>query len=111
MRDAKRWAQIWSVSPLGGEPVQISDVEGGVTSALSVSADGLWIAHVAGGSVCATSIATGQTRRLTTPRGGDLAPLPEACVFAPTDHRIAFVRRVTCGTQTWNQICIVEASL
>lgn len=111
MRDASGAAQLWSISPTGGEPVQISQIEGGVTSAFSVSPDGQWIAHVAGGCVCATSITSGRTRRLTEPRSGDFAPRPEACVFSPAGDRIAYVRPVAMGDEVWNQICVVEAGL
>lgn len=110
-RDAERAAQLWSISPAGGDAVQLTQIEGGVSSAFSVSPDGQWIAHVAQGCVCATSTATGRTHRLTEPRAGDFAPRPEACVFSPAGDRIAYVRRVAMGNEVWNQVCVVDADL
>lgn len=111
MRDGNGAAQLWSISPSGGVPQQLTRLAGGVTSAFSVSADGRWLAHTADSCVCATSIESGETLRLTEPRGGDSAPRPEACVFAPAGHRIAYVRRVSGHQGTWNQVCVVDADL
>ncbi|MGN6134231.1 MAG: DUF3748 domain-containing protein [Aureliella sp.] len=103
MCDATGAAQFWSISPLGGQPQQLTHLTSGVTSAFSVSADGQWLAHTADGCVCATSIATGETFRLTEPCEPAIAPRGEACVFAPQGHRIAYIR----PHQTFNQVHIV----
>ena len=110
MRDRQCAPQLWSISPLGGQPQQLSRVSGGVTSAFSLSADGRWIAHTANGCLCATSTESGETYALTEPRGGEFAPRPEACVFAPHDYRIAYVRRIVGAAGTWNQVCVVDAN-
>lgn len=110
MRDALGSAQFWSISPSGGEPRQLTNLPGGVTSAFSVSADGRWLAHTAAGCVCVTSIESGVTLRLTEPREGPFGPRPEACVFAPQGHRIAYVRPVRSSQGTFNQVCVVDAS-
>lgn len=100
-------AQLWSVSPRGGSPRQISHHAAGVASAFTWSPDGRWIAHVSDGSVCVTEAATGQTWRLTPRRGGDDGPEPFACVFSPDGSRIAYTRRVG----GWAQIFITSVFL
>lgn len=108
MRDPDRSAQLWSVSPLGGELKQLMRLPGGVTSAFSVSADGQRIAHVAEGCVCVTSITTGATRHMTGPTTNESTPRPEACVFSPDGRRIAFVRRIRSHGQLVNQVFVVD---
>jgi hypothetical protein len=107
MRDAMQTVQLWSISPRGGCPRQLTHLDGtGVTSAFTVSFDGQWIAHTANHCLCVTSIATGHTRKLTEPRAPEYAPRPEACVFAPNDLRIAYIRRLSVGDQLFNQVCV-----
>ena len=109
MRSPDGASQLWSIAPSGGEPKQLTRLEGrGVTSAFSVSIDGQWIAHTADGAVCVTSTETGRTRRLTQPGDLERGPRAEACVFSPDARRIAYVRPVAMGPQVWNQVFVVE---
>lgn len=113
MRAADGFAQLWSIAPLGGQPVQLTRLHGGVTSAFSVSHDGLFIAHMANGCVCVTSVGSGTTRRLTQLSPEHLSPRPEACVFSPDDQQIAYVRPVanppgTAQSPTFNQLFVVD---
>lgn len=105
LRDEAGVAQLWSVSPNGGAPRQLTHGAGGVASTFTWSPDGRWLAHVSDGSVCLTEAATGQTRRLTARRTDDTAPLPHACVFSPDGKQIAFTRR----SGGWSQIFTVSA--
>ncbi|HYV36547.1 MAG TPA: hypothetical protein VE988_12620, partial [Gemmataceae bacterium] len=110
MRDDAGLVQLWTISPNGGEPVQICHNTCSVASAFSWSPDGRWIAHVMDNSVCVTDATSGITTRLT-PRSDDAtAPRPEACVFSPDGKKIAFVRSVSIDTQTHNQVFVVEVS-
>ena len=95
MRDDGGVVQIWTISPNGGEPIQLTRNAAGVASAFSWSPDGRWIAHAMNGSVCLTDAATGETRPLT-PAPSDPAdvPLALACVLSPDGSRIAYQRRV-----------------
>lgn len=107
MKDDLGIAQLWTVSPIGGPPAQLTRNPWAIASAFSWSPDGRYISHVMDNSVCITDTATGQTTRLT-PRAEDgNAPRPEACVFSPDGGKIAFVRRSSNGGDTANQICVV----
>lgn len=107
MRDDSGIVQLWTVSPNGGEPRQVTHNEFDVASAFTWSPDGRFIAYVADNSVFVTNVASGKSFRLT-PRSDDaIAPRPQACVFAPDGKRIAFVRPAETGGQVWNQIVVV----
>jgi WD40 repeat protein len=104
MRDDDGVVQLWTVSPLGGEPRQVTENAFDIASAFTWSADGERVAHVMDGSVCVSHVPSGQTVRLTPPAGGERSPRPEACVFSPDGRRIAYVRRVG----DWNQVFVCE---
>jgi len=93
MRDDHGVVQLFTVSPAGGGPVQVTHGEWPVASSFSWSPDGSRIAYVADRSVCVVDAAGGAGRRLTD-RTIAAPPRPEACVFSPDGRRIAFMRRV-----------------
>jgi hypothetical protein len=106
MKDEAGIVQLWTVSPSGGPPAQLTRNPWPVASAFSWSPDGHHIAHVMDHGVCLTDTATGRTQRLT-PRSDDASgPRPEACVFSPDGRKIAYVRRVPSPDRLANQICI-----
>lgn len=107
MKDDAGVVQLWTVSPNGGPPRQLTRNPRGIASAFTWSPDGRWLAHVGHGSVCVTDAATGVTHVLTPPREPRAAPRPEACVFAPDSRRIAYVRRVEQAVGTFNQVFVV----
>jgi hypothetical protein len=106
MKDDAGIAQIWTVSPNGGGPIQLTHNAHDIASTFTWSSDGQWIAHVMDGSVCVTSFSTGVTRRLTARSTPEYSPRPEACIFSPDAKRIAYVRPVSTAGHTWNQIFI-----
>ena len=112
LRDDAGRAQLVTVSPLGGELMQITRDPWGVASAFTWSPDGRRIAYAADGSVMTVDVETGMSRRVT-PRPAEAAgsehPRPEAVVFSPDGRRIAFMRRVVADGATHNQIFIVAA--
>lgn len=110
MRDDTGVAQLWTVSPNGEPPGQLTRNPCSIASAFSWSPDGRHIAHVMDGSVCVTAIGTGATIRLTPASPRENAPRPEACVYSPDGKRISFVRRVQSGGQWFNQLFIVASS-
>jgi hypothetical protein len=55
-------------------------------------------------SVCIAEVTTGETTRLTPRSSDDLAPRPEACVFAPDGNAVAYVRNVIKDGARLNQI-------
>ncbi|TWU35702.1 translocation protein TolB [Novipirellula aureliae] len=127
MKDDQGIVQLWTVSPNGGSPKQLTDNPNDIASAFTWSCDGQWIAHAMDQDVCVTNASTGETVRLTQQsnagqapsvpspkdsRAGSLRhpPRPEAFVFSPDGKRIAYVRPVTANGQTWNQIFVCEVS-
>lgn len=109
MRDDAGLAQLFTVSPLGGEPVQITRDPWEVMSAFTWSLDGRWIAYAADTSVMVVEITTGVSYRLTSREAGGAGPRPEAVVFSPDGRWIAFMRAIATEGTTCNQIFIVAA--
>ncbi len=93
MRDDLGIVQLFTVSPNGGQPVQVTHDTWSVASSFSWSVDGRRIAYVADASVCVVDVASGASTRLTD-RTIPVPPRPEACVFSPDGRRIAFMRSV-----------------
>ena len=111
MKDAAGTAQIWTVSPHGGPPRQLTSNSSPIASSFTWSPDGRWIAHVMDNSVCITEVDSGRTVRLTRRTEDTRAPRPEACVFAPNGRVIAFLRRLPSPKTPVNQICTVALNL
>jgi hypothetical protein len=107
MRDDDGVVQIWSVSPHGGAPQQITRNPVSVASCFSWSPDGSTIAYVADNSVFTTDASTGASTRLSPRFDNASAPRPEACVFSPNGNLIAYVRPVGRGEAIFNQIFVV----
>lgn len=108
MRDDNGIVQIWTISPNGGKPRQVTRLPFDVASAFSWSPDGQRLAYVADGSVFVTKIASGESRRLTHRAESASGPRPEACVFSPNGEQIAYVRPVLQVGGTWNQVFVVD---
>ena len=108
MKDDGGVVQLWTASPLGGPPVQVTRNSWNVASAFTWSPDGRRIAHVMDNSVFATDVATGTSTRLTPRSADDVAPRPEACVISPDGQRVAFVRTVPSAAGRSNQIFVVD---
>jgi len=102
--------QLWTISPNGGEPRQLTHNLHDIASAFTWSPDGKSIAHVMDNSVCVTDTTTGMTTRLTPRSNNATAPRPEACVFSPDGKEVAFVRRVPAQGKAFNQIFTVTVA-
>ena len=96
MRDDDGVVQLWTVSPTGGPPVQLTHDPWSVGSSFTWSPDGRRIAYSADGSVFVVDVEGGASLRLTD-RTVAAPPRPEACVFSPDGRRIAFMRSVAGG--------------
>ena len=107
MRDDEGVVQLWTVSPNGGQPVQVTRDPWDIGSTFTWRADGRSIAYVADGSVFVVDPDSGTSRRLTEKGGAATAPRPEACVFSPDGKRIAYVRPVESDGETFNQVFVV----
>lgn len=106
-KDPNGIVQFFTVSPNGGDPIQVTKNAHPVSSCFTWHPDGSRIAFVMDNSVCVTDLTAGDTTRLTPKADDATAPRPEACVFSPDGSRIAFVRRLTEGEKSYNQICVV----
>jgi hypothetical protein len=106
MRDDAGVVQMWTVSPNGGDPVQLTRNAWDVASAFSWSPDGRTIAYAMDNSIFLTDVLTGRSTRLTQRSDDALAPRPEACVFSPDGKKIAYVRRVPSTVSMHNQIFV-----
>lgn len=97
MKDDRGIVQLWTISPNGGEPRQVSQVEQGIQSAFSWHPQGGQIALVCDNSVMLCDMHSGQMRRLTkrTPQ----PPLGDAVVFSPDGKRVAFMREIAGFSQ------------
>ena len=106
MRDAGGVVQLWSASPCGGPPRQITSDPWDVASAFTWDPWGTKIAYVADGSVMVTEVGAGQTSRLTPPSAAAIRP--EACVFSPGGGKIAYVREIAGIGGRFNQVFVVD---
>jgi hypothetical protein len=107
MKDNEGNAQLWTVSPRGGPPRQLTRNPWPIASTFTWSPDGRRLAHLMDNRVCITEAETGRTFRLTPRSADELAPRPEACVFSPSGDRLAYVRPVRSGTSWFNQIFVL----
>lgn len=106
MKDDAGNPQIWTVSPNGGPPKQITRNSQAISSAFSISPDGRRIAYAMDHSIFVTELGTGDTARLTE-RREDAGPTEYACVFSPDGTMIAYTRPVTGDAGAFDQIFIV----
>jgi hypothetical protein len=106
MKDDAGVVQLWTVSPNGRPPKQVTRNPWPIASAFSWSPDGRHLAHAMDNSVCLTEVATGRTRRLTERAPDAESPRSEACVFAPDGRKVAYVRRVPTEGGAANQIFV-----
>jgi hypothetical protein len=110
MKDNAGIVQLWTISPTGGEPVQVTDLPWNITSAFTWSPDGARVAFIADQSVMEVLVNIGRCARLT-PRGTEVgAPLPFACAYSPDGHNIAYLRPIVSGAEKWNQIFCVNSA-
>lgn len=93
MKDDSGIVQVWGVSPLGGEPWQISRGACGIQSALSWHPRGDRLALICDNSVMLLDVASGEMQRLT-PRT-DVAPCGDAVVVSPDGKSVAFMREIS----------------
>lgn len=89
MKDDEGVVQVWTVSPNGGEPQQLTQLSGSIESAITWSPEGAYLAAIIDQRVtliCSTSgMVYPQTEQPT--KGGLLGT---ACVFSPNGKFIAY---------------------
>lgn len=97
MNDDFDVVQVWLVSPLGGDLIQVTNGQYGVQSAFSWSPDGRSLTFIMDNSVVLCDVASGVVSRLTEKTVSP--PLPDAVVFSPDGQHIAYMREVDDFTQ------------
>ena len=108
MKDDAGVVQLWTVSPRGGAPAQITRNQWPIDSTFTWSPDGRLLAHAMDNSICVTELDSGRTTRLT-PRSDDAtAPRPLACVFSPDGRKIAYQRIIGTGNDAFHQLFFVQ---
>ncbi len=108
LRDEAGIVQFWTVSPSGGEPVQVSRGTAEPSSPFSWHPSGEAVTYVADGSVVWLDVDSGRVRRLTPRASLAEGPTHHACVFAPDGSAIAYMRPVTFPTGArFNQLHLV----
>ena len=111
MHDDAGIVQMYTVSPNGGEPVQVTHNPFSITSTFNWSPDGTRIAYAADGSVFITNASTGKTERITARRQDPLdGPGAECVDWSPDGRQIAFLRHLedTPGGHRSSQIFVVD---
>lgn len=108
MKDEMGVVQIWTVSPSGGEPRQVTRNQTDVSSAFTWSPDGRNLAHMMDGMICVTDVVSGRTLPVTPPRADGSAPSPQACVFSPGGRSIAYTREVVGSAGALKHIFVVD---
>ena len=102
MKDDHGVVQLWTLSPNGGEPLQISYTPHGVQSAFSWHPDGQSLALVSDNCIMVLDVRSGKMRALT--ERTDVAPCADAVVFSPDGKKVAFMRQ----HGEFTQISVVE---
>jgi len=108
MKDNEGVVQLWTVSPNGGSPLQVTHNANSIESTFSWNPDGTEVAYVMDNTVCVSKVMDGITKPITRRSSDTEAPRPEACVFSPDGTKIAFVRPTLTNQAYWNQIWVAE---
>ncbi|QTF10616.1 DUF3748 domain-containing protein [Brenneria izadpanahii] len=104
MKDDDGVVQLWTVSPNGGEPRQVTRTVSGVQSAFNWHPRDRRLAFVCDNSIMLCDADSGKLVRLTART--ENAPSADAVVFSPDGRHIAYMREIG----GFNQIFIVAAT-
>jgi len=110
MKDDDGIVQIRTISPNGDALRQLTHNPWSIASAFTWSFDGQWIAHAMDGSIFLTDATTGESHRLTQKSEDPArAPRPDTCVLSPDGSKIAYVKPVALGKESYNQVFVAYA--
>lgn len=104
MCDDNGVVQLWTLSPNGGEPRQLTHTAHGIQSAFTWHPDGTSIAFVCDNSIMLCDAVSGALTRLTGRT--EQAPSGDAVVFSPDGSHIAYMREI----DGFHQIYIVQTA-
>lgn len=99
MRDDDGVVQLWTVSPNGGEPRQVTSGEHDVQSAFNWHPSGKALGFVLQGRIVLCDAQSGGITALTV--AGEQAPSGDAVVFSPDGKHIAWMQDVDGFRQLW----------
>jgi len=103
MADEQDVVQLWTVSPNGGEPRQVTRLAHSVQSAFSWHPQGVAVAFISDNQVMRCDISSGACQPLTD--RSEEPPSGDAVVWSPDGQLIAFMREV----DGWRQLFTVSA--
>jgi len=103
MADEQEVVQLWTVSPNGGAPRQVTRLAHSVQSAFSWHPQGAAVAFISDNQVMRCDIESGVCQPLTD--RSDQPPSGDAVVWSPDGQMIAFMREV----DGWRQLFTVSA--
>ena len=92
MKDDHGIIQLWTVSPNGGEPRQITRSDSDIQSAFSWHPAGQALAFICDNSVMLCDVASGRLRRLTART--EVAPGGDAVVISPDGLQVAYMHDI-----------------
>jgi len=104
--DEKGVVQLFGVSPNGGKVKQLTHHPFAVQGPFNFSPDGKYIAYPADNSVFITSLATGESQRITS-RFSDKEKPIGAPSWSANGHMIAYNRYVTKGEEAFLQVFLL----
>jgi hypothetical protein len=108
-KDEKDIAQVFAVSPNGGNIQQISFNQFSVEGSINISPDDRYIAYIANNSVFITDIKTHESFRLNA---ADKNAVPSGAVMWSHDgNMLAFNRKIKYGDSYYYQICILKKKM
>jgi Protein of unknown function (DUF3748) len=111
-KDPQGVVQLFTISPNGGDPKQLTNNQHPISSAFTWHPGGQHVAFVMDRSVCVVDLSTGVTTRVTERRADEeSSPRADACVVSPDGTKIAYLRRLAhADGGEFNQICVVPFS-
>ncbi|ARU92328.1 DUF3748 domain-containing protein [Tatumella citrea] len=101
MADEQGIIQLWTISPLGGMPKQITRLADSIASVVNWHPQGRMVAFVCDNSVMTCDVRSGQCQRLTSRTAQ--APCGDAVVWSPDGLKIAYMRDIS----GWRQLFMV----
>ncbi|WP_409094455.1 DUF3748 domain-containing protein [Salmonella enterica] len=99
MRDDNGVAQLWLISPQGGEPWQLTHHATGVQSAFNWHPSGKWLGLVLENRIACCDAQSGKIDFLTARH--DNPPSADAVVFSPDGRHVAWMEEVKGFRQLW----------
>ncbi|EHC34599.1 Uncharacterized protein YidR, partial [Salmonella enterica subsp. enterica serovar Adelaide str. A4-669] len=99
MRDDNGVAQLWLISPQGGEPRQLTHHATGVQSAFNWHPSGKWLGLVLENRIACCDAQSGRIDFLTARH--DNPPSADAVVFSPDGRHVAWMEEVKGFRQLW----------